>query len=81
MNEKLQGRPAHKNPKGYPWKKWFNRSKKLILKSEDYTATQKSMCVMVRIQARLHGVKVGVFPKKDGSIEIVPKTVTSISNN
>jgi hypothetical protein len=68
-----QGRPAY-----YPWSNWLNRKKKLTIREDQYHASQKSMCVMIRTQARLHGVKVGVLPKKDGSIVIVPKS--SIEN-
>jgi hypothetical protein len=57
----------------YPWDRWLNRKKSIVIQPEQYSATIKSMCVMIRQQSRLRNVSVSVFPRKDGSIRIVPK--------
>jgi len=67
-SKNIIGRPSQ-----YPWNNWLHRKRALTITEEQYSASQKSMCVMIRVQARLHGVKVGVLPRSDGSITIVPK--------
>ena len=60
----MSGRPSN-----YPWTKWF-KSKNVTLSGEDYTATQRSMLVMIRHQARLHSKKVKLTRLPEDGIQI-----------
>jgi hypothetical protein len=60
----MSGRPSM-----YPWGRWFKKKSKTILDPEEFSCTQRSMVVMVRTQARLHGVWVSVSRLKNGGIE------------
>lgn len=71
VTEKIRnGRPTQ-----YPWEKWLRvpegkSTKKSTIKPEHYSASQRSMCVMIRQNARLLNVNVSVFPQEDGSIVV-----------
>jgi len=72
--EKLkEGRPTH-----YPWEKWLTvlegrKVKNTTLRPDQYSATQRSMCVMIRQNARILNVNVSVFSLPDGYIKIVAR--------
>lgn len=66
---KLRGRPSI-----YPWDSWLSKEKITLVKGEHYKCTQHSMCVLIRITGAKRQLKLGVYPKKDGRIEIVNKS-------
>lgn len=71
MVEKIRnGRPTQ-----YPWEKWLRvpegrKTKKTTIGADQFSASQRSMCVMIRQNARLLNVNVSVFPQEDGSIVV-----------
>lgn len=59
----------------YPWDKWLLKPAgcKTTIKQEKYTSTQVSMCVAIRHQSSLRGVRHTVIPQKNGDIIIISK--------
>lgn len=56
----------------YPWSKWLTRKSPLTLEKDHYQATQKSMGVMLRQNAKKLGVKIKIKNGENGTIVVTP---------
>ncbi len=56
----------------YPWESWLS-SDKTTLTAKDYNCSQRSMCVLIRMRSAKMGKKHSVYPRKNGTIIIVPR--------
>ena len=57
---RFQGVPTVKTTKGYPWDKWFEKNRFVLIQGEDFLCQVHGMAVQVRQRAAERGLKVSV---------------------